>query len=240
MIFVIALWVLVSIITTQMTECTGFHRTCGNKGGDNVFFSNKCLSALLNYFDVNFVLSVRFFPRLLFLHIIYQQNCWHVRISSSYSWRVDDHQHHYNNHNFHDQTPIETSERAPVKLRLVLVVYFYWFSFSLDTVHSMHPKISHALVAGFEYWTGENVFGRVCSLVRLVEGRQVVRRGCWGRGSWSARRRSGRASSTCPPQLFAHCSGPCQWESVSSEVLKSTWGSRWGRRREGECRLAPL
>ena len=160
MIFVIAHWVLVSIITTQMTEYTGFYRTYGNKGGDNVFFqTNVCLLSLIILMWILFFLYAFSLDYFSYTYI-YQQNCWHVRISSSYSWRIDDDHHH--NHNFHDQTPIETSERAPVKLRFALVFYFYWFSFSLDTVHSMNPKISHALVAVFEYWTGENVFARVC------------------------------------------------------------------------------
>ena len=57
------------------------------------------------------------------------------------------------------------------------------------------------------------------------------------RGIWSGRRRSGRASSTFLSQT--HRSGP--WATVGVFLRwECTWGSRWGRRREGECRLAPL
>ena len=138
----------------------------------------------------------------------------------------------------------------PLEEELFSISHTWFFSSTLLTfywdINSVHV---HICSQKYHMHWGQMLTFNMCmeslwdiAQVKLVQGsgwqpELSLRRCSPVRGIWSGRRRSGRASSTFLSQT--HRSGP--WATVGVFLRwECTWGSRWGRRREGECRLAPL
>ena len=123
----------------------------------------------------------------------------------------------------------------------------------------MQPKISHALVADIDYQTGERERGFDQS--DLLRELNVWISTWWEEVFESETVDDMGEDGVVRPPLASHnaLTAPVPDNIFGSEVFKhwkvgelipqvpqkpkgekSTWGSRWGRRREGECRLAPL